>query len=169
MMLQQNSQGLPNWAWKIIWRTKVPVKAAFLGWLAARDVCQTQNKLQRRGFSLSSRCYLSNSEEETVEHLFLHCRVSRQCWEHFLSITGISLVIPQKICNLLEIWQSQGVKGSLKQIWRTIPICIFEGKRLQIPRVKNECIKKLYFWCYSSTIDRMDQYLEFLHFLGDNM
>lgn len=124
MMLQQNSQGIPNWAWKMIWRTKVPVKAAFLGWLAAIDACLTQNKLQRRGFSLSSRCYLSNSEEETVEHLFLHCRVSRQCWEHFLSITGISLVIPQKICNLLEIWQSQGVKGSLKQIWRTIPICI---------------------------------------------
>lgn len=46
---------------------------------------------------------------------------------------------------------------------------LFEGKRLQIPRVKNECIKKLYFWCYSSNIDRMDQYLEFLHFLGDNM
>ncbi|KAK4346065.1 hypothetical protein RND71_036241 [Anisodus tanguticus] len=74
-----------NWPWKMIWKIKAPVKATcfgwlaartYFGWLAARDACLIQNKLQRRNFPLCTRCYFCKNEE-TVEHLFLHCRFSR--------------------------------------------------------------------------------------------
>ncbi|KAF3666858.1 hypothetical protein FXO37_10334 [Capsicum annuum] len=67
-------------------------------------------------------CYFCNSEEETVGHLSIHCRFSRQCWALFFSIMGISLVLPEKISGLLEVWKSQEVTKSLKPIWRTISI-----------------------------------------------
>lgn len=35
---------------------------------------------------------------------------------------GISLVLPEKISGLLEVWKSQEVTKSLKPIWRTISI-----------------------------------------------
>lgn len=73
MLLHQNSQGVPNWPWKMIWKTKAPVKAACFGWLAARDACLTQNKLQRRGFHCVADVIFAISEKETVEHQFLHC------------------------------------------------------------------------------------------------
>lgn len=135
-------------------------------WLVtARDTCLIQNYLQRRGYSMQFFffCY---RELETVEHLFLHCSFSRQCWELFLNIMGVFLVIPQNINSLLEIWQAKRVERSVKQIWRTILICIFwtvwlernmtclEWKRPQIARVK-QMHQKLVFWCYSSTLDRL--------------
>lgn len=143
--------------------------------LINREACLTQHKLQIRGFSLCSRCYVCNIEQETAEHLFLQCTLARQCWELFLTVMGVSLVIPQKIGSFSEIWQAQKVKKNLK-IWRTIPICVlrtgwmernkacFEGKRLQIARIKNKCIKNLFLRCSCNTLDRMDQYLGFLFF-----
>lgn len=148
IVLHQHSQEVPNWRWKMIWKTKAPVKASCFGWLAARDACLSQNKLQRRGFPWCSRCYFCKNEEETVEHLFLHCSFLRQCWEVFLSIVGVSLVIHHKISRLLLVWKAQGMKRDLTLIWRTIPIyCIlwtiwfernkacFEGKIMQISGV----------------------------------
>lgn len=119
MLMQQSGQGDPNMPWKMIRRNKAPTKAACFGWIATRTACLTQSNLQKRGFPLCSRCYLGNKEQETVEHLFLHCRVSKHCWEVFFNIMGIYLVIPQNSKSLLEIWQSQRVARAVKQIWRT--------------------------------------------------
>lgn len=40
--LVRNNLGIPSWRWKMIWKIKAFKKAAFFGWLAARDACQTQ-------------------------------------------------------------------------------------------------------------------------------
>lgn len=116
----------------------------------------TQNSLQKRGFMLCSRCYLSEEERESVEHLFLHCRVSRLCWELFLNFTDVSWVMPLKIRSLLDCWQYQRISRNLKQMWKIIPICIletirlernnacFEGKRRHISRINNNCLQNLY-------------------------
>lgn len=125
MLLHQNSQGVPNWPWKMIWKTKAPVKAACFGWLAARDACLTQNKLQR-GFPL---CRLADVIFAKLRRKLLSINsftvISEDSpWELFLTIMGVSLVIPQKISNLLEVWQAQKMKRNLKEIWKTIPVCI---------------------------------------------
>lgn len=59
MLLQQNSHGTSSWTWKVIWKTKAPVRAACFGWIATREACLTltQSNLQRRGFPLCSRCF----------------------------------------------------------------------------------------------------------------
>uniref|UniRef100_M1D7S7 Uncharacterized protein n=1 Tax=Solanum tuberosum TaxID=4113 RepID=M1D7S7_SOLTU len=69
---------------------------------------------------------------------------------------GISLVLPEKISSLLEVWQSQEAKESLKPTWRSIPNCIMWilwlernkhaliGRSYRFLREKNKCIKNLY-------------------------
>ncbi|KAL3323213.1 hypothetical protein AABB24_040366, partial [Solanum stoloniferum] len=97
--------------------------------------------------------------------------VARQCWEFFFSICGISWIRPQSVKELLDSWQHQRTHKMLKQIWRTIPLCIFwtswlernkacfDGQKDHISRVKNKCLHNLFCWCKSSFIDNIDQYM----------
>lgn len=49
-----SGQGVPNWPWKSIRRTKAPVKVAYFGWIVTREARLTQNNLQKMSFALSS-------------------------------------------------------------------------------------------------------------------
>lgn len=174
LLMRQTCYWEHNWPWKMIWKTKSPAKVAVFGWIVTWGVCLTQENLQRRGFLLANRCYLCEEDQESVEHLFLHCRISRQCWDLFLSICGISWAIPNSIRGLLECWQGQRIQKSLQQIWNTIPICIFwilwlernracfEGQRDHISRIKNKCLQNLFLWCKGSLIGSTNEYMDFL-------
>ena len=59
---------------------RVPPKVAFFAWEASWGKVLTQEQLQRRGFSLANRCFLCLFEEETVDHLLLHCVKTRVLW-----------------------------------------------------------------------------------------
>ncbi|KAJ8568712.1 hypothetical protein K7X08_030934 [Anisodus acutangulus] len=83
LLMKQTSFWEHNWPWKMIRKTKSPMKVAVFGWIATWGVCLTQEILQRRGFFLANRCYLCEDEQESVEHLFLHCRISRQYRDFF--------------------------------------------------------------------------------------
>lgn len=83
MLLEELGHWDDIWHWKMIWKTKAPVKVACLGRTAAQRACLTQNNLQKRVFSLCNRCYLCEEDQETVDHLFLHCKFSKHCWEFF--------------------------------------------------------------------------------------
>ena len=40
------------------------------------------DQLKRRGRVLPNRCFLCEEEEETLEHLLVHCQQTRMLWEH---------------------------------------------------------------------------------------
>lgn len=75
-----------SWPWKGIWRTKAPIKTVCFGWIETWRTFLTQDNLQKKSFALGNRCYLCEEELETVNHLLMHCRIARQCWEFFFSI-----------------------------------------------------------------------------------
>lgn len=135
----------------------------------------------RKGDSIcviDASCYLCEENQETVNHFFLHCRISRQWWELFLTICGISWVMPQTVRSLLEEWQVQNVPRKLKRIWRTIPLCILwslwlernnaciNGHRNRISRIKNKCIHNLYYWCNGGSLMDLYQFMDFLDSLS---
>ena len=75
----------------------MPPKVAFFAWEASWGKVLTQEQLQRRGFSLANRCFLCLSEEETMDHLLLHCIKTRVLWNGtsfslFLVYLGLSRV-----------------------------------------------------------------------------
>lgn len=58
-----------------------------VGW---KEACLTQDNLERWGFQLRSKCFLCGVALESISRLFLHCSVTKQLWQLFLIIVGLS-------------------------------------------------------------------------------
>ncbi|WMV51897.1 hypothetical protein MTR67_045282 [Solanum verrucosum] len=83
-----------DWPWKMIWKPKVPYKVNCFTWLLAKEAVLTHENLNKRGYQLASRCYLCGEQAETVNHLFLHCKWTKQLWRMFTSLKEITWVKP---------------------------------------------------------------------------
>ena len=46
----------------------------------------TLDQLQKRGIPLANRCYLCLEQEETVDHLHIHCIKTISLWELLFSL-----------------------------------------------------------------------------------
>lgn len=59
---------------------------ACFGWIGTIGPWLTLDNLQKRGFAFKQiDSYLREEDQETVNLLFLRCKVSRQCWDLFLN------------------------------------------------------------------------------------
>lgn len=94
------------WPCKDIWKVKAPFKVVCFTWLVVWKACLTHDKLQRRCFHLSSRCFLCQQEAETNGHLFLHCPITRQLWQLFAALAQIVWVMPQSTLDLKCSWNN---------------------------------------------------------------
>ncbi|WMV45920.1 hypothetical protein MTR67_039305, partial [Solanum verrucosum] len=83
--------------WKLIWKVKIPYKVSCFTWLLAKQVVLTQENLMKRGIHLSPGYLFCEEKVETITHQFIHCRITFQLWEIFLSMKCLSWVMPRKI------------------------------------------------------------------------
>lgn len=103
------------WPWKLIWKVKISYKVACFTWHLAREAILTQDNLIKRGYQLGSRCYLCEDHAETVNHHFLHCRVTDQVWKIFINLRGIRWVMPGRIREVLASWKRDSEQSSQKE------------------------------------------------------
>lgn len=89
-LMSQTNHQIPNWPWKLIWKTKVPYKVSCFVWLLAREAASTLDNLMKRGKILCSRCFMCKETAETVNHLFLHCKFTGMIWSIILNLKGIA-------------------------------------------------------------------------------
>ncbi|RVW24664.1 putative ribonuclease H protein [Vitis vinifera] len=68
-----DSGGAVSFPWRIIWSPCVPTKVGFFAWEASWGKVLTQDQLKRRGWSLANRCFLCCDDEETINHILIHC------------------------------------------------------------------------------------------------
>ena len=61
-------------------------------------------RLKKFGILGPSRCSLCEEEEESVDHIFLHCPYSSSWWKWLYSILGIQLEFPKSIKEMLSSW-----------------------------------------------------------------
>ena len=59
------------------------------------------DQLKRRGRPLANKYYLCEEEEETIEHLLVHCLQASMLWELILAIVGIRWVFPFSVRQAL--------------------------------------------------------------------
>lgn len=52
-----------------------------------------------------NRCVLCKREEESVDHIFIHCIMAQRVWCFFLSRLGIAWVFPNHFKFLLSVWR----------------------------------------------------------------
>jgi hypothetical protein len=117
------SHGPISFPWKGIWRTKAPPRVAFFAWTVARGKILTIDNLCRRGMIVVNRCWLCESDGESVDHLLLHCGVANALWNAIISRLGLCWVMPSSVRELLACWCSGGRTRSAV-VWKMIPLCL---------------------------------------------
>ena len=50
-------------------------------------------------------CFMCEEDEETIDHLLIHCKSAKMLWDLFLSIVGISWVFLHSVLHTLLAWQ----------------------------------------------------------------
>ncbi|WJZ84180.1 hypothetical protein VitviT2T_003796 [Vitis vinifera] len=119
------NSGASNFPKNNIWVDKVQTKILFFAWEATWGKVLTLDRLQRRGWHLPNRCFLCGCEEETVNHILIHCIVARVLWDMICALVGIKWVFPETVKEVLLSWRGPFVGKKRKKIWKSIPLYIF--------------------------------------------
>ncbi|RVW45036.1 putative ribonuclease H protein [Vitis vinifera] len=155
LMTRPNDIGFPS---RCIWVDSVPTKVAFYAWEATWGRVLTLDRLQKRGWQLPNCCFLCGCEEETVNHILIHCIVVRVLWDIVLGLSGVQWVFPETVKEVLTSWRGPFVGKKRKKIWKSIPLCIFwtvwkernrlafRGGELNIQKLKNSFVCSLWSW-----------------------
>ena len=72
-----------------IWKVSVQPRVSFFGWEATWGKALTLDQLQKRGWALANRCYLCQRNEESIDHILLHCEKARTLWVLLFSLFGV--------------------------------------------------------------------------------
>jgi hypothetical protein len=70
-----------------------------------------------------NRCWLCESDGESVDHLLLHCRVANALWNGILSRFGLCWVMPGSVREALASWWLGGRSRSAV-VWKMAPLCL---------------------------------------------
>ena len=141
-----------------VWVDKVPTKIAFFAWEATWGKVLTLDRLQRRGWHLPNRCFLCGCEEETSNHILIHCTVAKSLWDIILALCGVQWVFPNSVKEVLRSWKGSFVGRKRKKVWKSIPLFIFwtiwkernrlafKGGVLAIQKLKSSFVYNFWGW-----------------------
>ena len=109
-----------------IWVDKVQTKILFFAWEATWGKVLTLDRLQKRGWHLPNRCFLCGCEEETVNHILIHCIVARVLWDMICALVGVKWVFPETVKEVLLSWRGPFV-GKKGKRYGSLYRCTFFG------------------------------------------
>lgn len=65
---------------KMIWRANAPTKVSFFAWEASKECILTIDKIMKKGFTLTNRCFLRKNNAESSNHFLLWCPITHKLW-----------------------------------------------------------------------------------------
>ena len=138
----------------------------------------TLDQIKRRGIPLVNMCFLCEDDEETIDHLLIHCSRAKMLWNLFLAITDSNWVFPLTVRQLHLAWQSASVGKKRKRVWLTAPLCLFwtlwkernmiafENEAPSSHRMKSAFLFTLWSWAKLYSVDNLNSLVGFLTWLG---
>ena len=81
------------------------------------------DNLMLRGRILVNWCCMCHQNEETVDHLLLHCPVAHSLWVYMFQIFGTQWFIPGSVESLVYCW-SYWLGKFNSDIWNMVPSCL---------------------------------------------
>jgi hypothetical protein len=63
-------------------------------WLVTHNKCWTADRLARRGLPHPENCPLCDQEEETIDHLLVHCVFAIEFWFNLFRQVGLQALPP---------------------------------------------------------------------------
>ena len=110
--------------WKCIWKPKVPPRVTFFIRTVTLGKILTADNLRRRNVILFSWCCMCKVDRETIDHMFIHCKVVRELWDTVLNLFGMNWVMPRRVVDLLTCWQGELGRHRHIEIWKAVPHCL---------------------------------------------
>ena len=110
---------------KMLWNPTVPTKVGFFAWEVWWGKILTMDQLKNRGFSLASRCVFCGNDEESLEHLFIHCPKVWCMWTAIFSLSGGGWVCPFLVQDLLRGWLHLPMRKKDAKLGRAVPLYLF--------------------------------------------
>ena len=80
---------------KNIWKSCVQPKVSFFTWEASWGKVLTLDQVKKRGWALANRCSFCQVEEESIDHLLLHCEktsIVGDAFHPFWSVLGVPII-----------------------------------------------------------------------------
>ena len=163
---------------RLIWNSVTPPKMGIFSWEAAWGKILTLDNLKRRGVAFANRCFMCEEEEETIDHLLIHCKSAKMLWDLFLTMVGISWVFPHSVLHTLLAWQGGAVGKKRRKIWIAAPSCIFwalwcarnklvfENVAIKAQSIKINFISNLWAWANLFSNANSNSVIDFLTWLG---
>ncbi|XP_075654696.1 uncharacterized protein LOC142624842 [Castanea sativa] len=123
----------------------------------ARGGILTIDNLVKKNLPLVNWRCLCRRDEETVDHILLHCQFASALWCEVLIMFGVQWVMPDTIVSLLFAWRNRLGTNSSK-VWNMVPACLmwlvwkerntrtFEDIERPIDMLKNLLARTLFEW-----------------------
>lgn len=67
--------------WRNLCKCKYPPKVKNFMWRAMSGVLAVKQRLRSRGIVLDTTCQVCRTQQESICHVFFHCRTARETWE----------------------------------------------------------------------------------------
>ena len=167
-----------DFPWHSIWNPIVPPKMGFFAWEASWGKVLTLDQLKRRGLTLVNRCFLCEVEEETIDHLLIHCSTAKMLWNLLLAIADYKWVFPLTVRQALLAWQGARGGKKRKSLWVAAPLClfwtvwnernrtVFDNETPSAFRMKSSFLFTLWSWAKMFSDDNLSSLVDFLTWLG---
>jgi len=122
---------------KKLWKLKIPLKIKIFIWYLKQGVILTKDNMARRNWQGSQQCCFCH-EDETIQHLFFDCRVTRLLWASVYTAWGLPK--PISVSNMFENWLNGipkdykplvliGVAALCWSVWRCRNAVVFDNKK----------------------------------------
>ena len=73
---------------------------------------------------MANRCYFYK-EDEFIDHLLIHCNLTRDLWHFVFSLFGVFWVLPSTVNEVFLSWHGSFVGRSKNKVWYSAPFCLF--------------------------------------------
>ena len=74
---------------------------------------------------MANICFLCGEDEESIEHILIHCPMARELWSILFSMFDVDWVIPYLIRDFILGWHGAILRKRHKKVWVTAPLVCF--------------------------------------------
>lgn len=118
--------------WKMVWRSLAPYRVAVFAWELANEAILTGDNLRRRRKIYVNWCFLCKGDEESVNHLMLHCPVASELWNLVFGLMNLSWVMRRSVKDLLLTWSVSNAGGGKGCGSRSLWVCFGQFGRKEM-------------------------------------
>ena len=170
--------GPSNFPIAIIWNSWVLPKVSFFAWEATWSKVLTLDLVRKRGWSMENKCFLCHEEQESIDHVLIHCDKTRFAWHILFSLFGVSWVLPSSMRELLLSWHGSFVGRKRKKVWQAIPLCLLwtiwkernnralDNKELSVQGIELIFSCNLWAWSKLFIVSGLSSIVNFVDWLG---